>query len=349
MSRIFITGATGFIGGEVLYGLANSRLASKTVALVRSEARAAQITAKYPAVVPLIADLDASDAIETAASQADVVLHLASSNHVGSANAIAQGLGKSQSKSPVWIQISGASVLSGQEIADHSYGNASSRVYNDVKDVDELHNIIASSPKRVVDRLVTNLATSQPSARTAIVYGPIIYGLGRGPANQRSIQIPSLAKATLQNGYAPHVGKGLSAWSNVHVSDIAQLILKLVAASQEESSGSQKQQHPLWNKDGVYFADAGKIPFGEIARKLATVAAAKGFIESPKVKEVDAEAAESITAHAAVLLGTNAQTRAERARTLLGWEPKGPSLDDEIERAVVEEAARSNGSPRSNI
>lgn len=101
---------------------------------------------------------------------------------------------------------------------------------------------------------MTNLSASQPRARTAIVYGPIIYGLGSGPVNQRSIQLPSLARATLQNGYAPHVGKGLSAWSNVHVSDIAQLVLKLVAASQDSAN-----QNPLWNKDGIYFADAGKI------------------------------------------------------------------------------------------
>ncbi|KAK8146751.1 hypothetical protein G3M48_002635 [Beauveria asiatica] len=344
MSRIFITGATGFIGGEVLHGLAHSRLASKMVALVRSEARAAQITAKYPAVVPLIADLDASDAIETAASQADVVLHLASSNHVGSAKAIVRGLGKSQSDSPVWVQISGASVLSGPEVAKHSYGNAGAKEYSDVKDVAELREIIASSPKRVVDRLVTNLAADQPRARTAIVYGPMIYGLGKGPANQRSIQMPSLARATLQNGYAPHIGKGLNAWSSVHVSDIAQLVLKLIAAAQDSNS-----QHPLWNKDGIYFADAGRIPFGEIARKIANFAAAKGLIKSPAVKRIDAEAAEFITAHAAVLLGTNAQTRGDRARTWLGWEPQGPSLDDEIERVVTEEAANSRKSARSNM
>ncbi|KAF1734158.1 hypothetical protein CRV24_005693 [Beauveria bassiana] len=352
MSRIFITGATGFIGGEVLHGLAHSRLASKTVALVRSEARAAQITAKYPAVIPLIADLDASDAIETAASQADVVLpyrpltgaDLASSNHVGSAKAIVRGLGKSQSDSPVWVQISGASVLSGPEVAKRSYGNAGAKVYNDLKDVTELREIIASSPNRVVDRLVTSLAADQPRARTAIIYGPMIYGLGKGPVNQRSIQMPSLARATLKNGYAPYIGKGLNAWSSVHVSDIVQLVLKLIAAAQDSNS-----QHPLWNKDGIYFADAGRIPFGQVARKIADIAAAKGLIKLSAVKEIDAEAAESIMAHAAVLLGTNAQTRGDRARTWLGWEPQGPSLDAEIERLVTEEAANSKKSARSNM
>ncbi|KGQ09656.1 hypothetical protein BBAD15_g4996 [Beauveria bassiana D1-5] len=342
MSRIFITGATGFIGGEVLHGLEHSRLASKTVALVRSEARAAQITAKYPAVIPLIADLDASDAIETAASQADVVLP--QTWRVRITLAAQRPLSEASGSRESIVQISGASVLSGPEVAKHSYGNAGAKVYNDMKDVAELREIIASSPKRVVDRLVTNLAADQPRARTAIIYGPMIYGLGKGPVNQRSIQMPSLARATLQNGYAPHIGKGLNAWSNVHVSDIAQLVLKLIAAAQDSNS-----QHPLWNKDGIYFADAGRIPFGQVARKIADFAAAKGLIKSSAVKEIDAEAAESITAHAAVLLGTNAQTRGDRARTWLGWEPLGPSLDAEIERLVTEEAANSKKSARSNM
>lgn len=145
-------------------------------------------------------------------------------------------------------------MLAGPEIANHSYGNASSRIYSDVSDIAELHSIIASSPSRVVDRIVTQLHASQPHVRTAIIYGPMIYGHGTGPAHQRSIQIPSLAKATLENGYSPHVGKGLAAWSNVHVSDIAQLVVKLVAAAQEKES-----KKPLWNADGVYFAEAGKL------------------------------------------------------------------------------------------
>lgn len=82
----------------------------------------------------------------------------------------------------------------------------------------------------------------------------MIYGHGRGPVNQRSIQIPSLAKATLENGYSPVVGKGLASWSNVHISDVAQLILKLLEAAQ-----SKDNQKPLWNADGIYFAEAGKM------------------------------------------------------------------------------------------
>lgn len=149
--------------------------------------------------------------------------------------------------------MSGASVLSGAEIQNGSYGNASSKTYSDVHDIGQLHEIIASSPKRVVDRLVTNLSRSQAGVRTAILYGPMIYGAGRGVVKQRSIQIPDLCKATLVRGHGVHVGKGLSTWSHIHVSDITQLVVKLVTASRSVDT------KPLWNKDGVYFFDAGEL------------------------------------------------------------------------------------------
>ncbi|KAJ2957708.1 hypothetical protein NQ176_g11229 [Zarea fungicola] len=71
---------------------------------------------------------------------------------------------------------------------------------------------------------------------------------------------------------------------------------------------------------------------------MATFAAAKALIASATVKEVDPDDADSITPHGAVLLGTNARTKADRARDLLQWEPQGPSLEVEIQRAILEEA-----------
>lgn len=134
---------------------------------------------------------------------------------------------------------------------DNSFGEARSKVYNDLAGISEVRDIINSSPKRVVDQLVTSLSTSQPSVRTAIVYGPMIYGLGRGPVNQRSIQIPDLAKATLKHGQGLHVGRGLSTWSHVHISDITRLIVSLV------SKASCVTDQPLWNENGIYFPEAG--------------------------------------------------------------------------------------------
>lgn len=143
-----------------------------------------------------------------------------------------------------------------------------------------MHHLIATSPKRVVDRLVLNLSPSSSTTtspfsssssaagsniRTALLYGPMIYGLGVGPGNTRSIQLPTLAASTLHRGYAPYVGQGLNAWSHVHVSDVSALAVKLVHASMgEEDDG-------LWNKEGVYFPEADKVVSRHVLSPHASV------------------------------------------------------------------------------
>lgn len=70
------TGVTGFIGGDVLYGLTQALAASSIVALVRDKSQAAIVSSKFPTVTPLIGDLDSSAEIQQAASKADVVLRM---------------------------------------------------------------------------------------------------------------------------------------------------------------------------------------------------------------------------------------------------------------------------------
>lgn len=68
------TGATGYIGGDVLYALTQSFHSSKITALVRSESKASLITSKYPSVTPVIGDLDSAASITKEVADADVVL-----------------------------------------------------------------------------------------------------------------------------------------------------------------------------------------------------------------------------------------------------------------------------------
>ena len=75
-------------------------------------------------------------------------------------------------------------------------------------------------------------------------------------------------------------------------------------------------------------------------KRLASFAFKQGFIKSPTVQNIDADTADKLTAHGAVLWGTNAQYKAARARELLGWKPQGPSLEEEIPKAVLEESSR---------
>jgi hypothetical protein len=90
----------------------------------------------------------------------------------------------------------------------------SSTPYDDLEGVTELTNLPDVAWHRDVDKIV--LSAGSNATKTAIVCPPTIYGLGRGPGNQTSKQVYWLAKVTLENGYAPRVGKGLTEWDNVH-------------------------------------------------------------------------------------------------------------------------------------
>lgn len=68
------TGATGYIGGDVLASIASQFPAASITALVRDTARAKPITNKYPHVQLQQGDLDSADIIEAAVKEADVVI-----------------------------------------------------------------------------------------------------------------------------------------------------------------------------------------------------------------------------------------------------------------------------------
>ena len=146
--------------------------------------------------------------------------------------------------------MSGASVFSGDEIKSGTYGEAGGRVYDDLKDIQEIQAVIKASPARVVDNLVLSQRAS--TIKTALIVGPVIFGTGRGPGNTRTIQGPECAKYTLKHGRGFRLGSGKSVWSNVHVADVAKMICLLVDAAVKNKDG-------LWNGDGVYLPENGQM------------------------------------------------------------------------------------------
>ena len=65
----------------------------------------------------------------------------------------------------------------------------------------------------------------------------------------------------------------------------------------------------------------------------------QGLIRDPLITEdIDADKANSMSAHAAVLWGTNAVTKSSRSQAQLGWAPAAPDLASEIAEIVKDEA-----------
>ncbi|GLA14473.1 hypothetical protein AnigIFM62618_000853 [Aspergillus niger] len=336
MAKIFLTGASGYIGGDVLHALKSALPTCQYTVLLRDEAKAQKLSQAYPDVQVVLGDLDASSTLEQQAREADIVIHTASSNHVKSAEAIARGLTALERPKPGhWLQISGASVLSIPDIIASAFGEPSNKIYSDVDGADELRELIRQySAKRVVDNLVLNLPHTASRPKTALIFPPIIYGRGRGPINQRSIQIPELARVTMQRRGGVQVGKGEATWSNVHISDVSNIFVKLAEKALRSEEGE------LWNENGLYFPGSRAISFGSISARVAQEVKKLGLADSESVTEISHEEADSLTPHGGVLWGTNAQQVAQRAAKYLEWVPEGRTLEEEIPHTVLAEAQR---------
>ena len=82
-----------------------------------------------------------------------------------------------------------------------------------------------------------------------MVIAPLIYGQGRGPVNQTSIQIPELCRIAIERGRAAQIGNGQNIWSNIHVADLSSLLVQLVEKAIAEDGDEN------WGENELYFAE----------------------------------------------------------------------------------------------
>lgn len=298
------------------------------------------MTAVYPKVRPVIGGLDDSSTIEKEAAAADVVIHTAdASDHVGSAQAIAKGLvsGHSKERPGYWLHTGGTGILTYFDSSANKIGEHSDKVFNDWDGIEELTNLPAEAFHRNVDEIVLNCSTEHGDAvKTAIVCPPTIYGPGRGPANQRSRQVYELATFILEQKYVPKIGKGLARWNNVHVHDLSHFFELLT-----EAAVAHKTDSELWGAKGYYFVEHGEFVWGDTAVQIGDEAVKQGLLQKPEVKELSYDdAVNSPAGFQAASWGLNSRAKAIRGKKLLGWEPKGPSLEQAIPYIVKAEAAR---------
>ncbi|CAG8896905.1 unnamed protein product [Penicillium egyptiacum] len=340
MTQIFLTGATGYIGGEVLHALQHAHPDYEVAALIRDKEKAGEVLAAFPKVRVVLADLDNVEIIEEESRKANIVIHAASNKHLASVKAIANGLAGRQNA--YYIQVTGASVLAGPEVDNNSYGEPSDQIIDDLDNAADLRDIIrAYKDRRVVDNYILDLGSGGP--KTAIIFPPIIFGIGKGPVKKRSVQVPSLAHAALLQRVSLYLGRGLSRWGIVHVSELADLFVKLVENAVNATAS------PIWNENGLFFAEKGFESFKGVASVIAKEAHSLGYIDSPdSVRSMDLEESNEVIPNGGVFLGTNGQGRASRARKLLGWQPDGESFQRAVRETIIAEAAHMWSSSRSH-
>jgi nucleoside-diphosphate-sugar epimerase len=126
---------------------------------------------------------------------------------------------------------------------------------------------------------------------TTIIMAPTVFGIGSGPVNKLSIQIPTLIRRSLQYDQAVVVGDGAGEWDHVHIADLAELfelVLEKVL-SEEESIPS--------GEDGLLFAETGRHTWLEISQGIASTGHDLKAIGTEGVRNVSLEEATTWSAN----------------------------------------------------
>jgi nucleoside-diphosphate-sugar epimerase len=294
--KIFLTGATGFIGGSLAHQLVKK--GHEVYGLVRSQEKASAL--EQAGVQPVIGTLDHDDTLIEAARQADAVFNVASSDHRGAVEALIQALAGSEKP---FIHTSGSSI-----VCDDARGDfANPKVYHDDSFIQP---IPMREARYAIDRFV-RAAGIALGVRAIVLCPTMIYGTGRG-LQKDSDQIPKLMGRSSACRIGVHIGKGLNRWSNVYIDDMIDLYL---LALEKAPSGS------------FFFAENGEESLRDIAVSISNALGFGGKTESWKADDAIAEYGD----WARFALASNSRVRANNARSLLGWSPKGPSLLKVIE------------------
>ncbi|OAL31215.1 hypothetical protein AYO20_08270 [Fonsecaea nubica] len=336
--KVFITGVTGYIGGDALYALSKKYPEWEYCAIIRTQEKANRVQQQYPKLRIVLGDLDDSAVLREESAKADIVLHTAdASDHEGAARAIAAGLaeGHAPSKPGFWLHTGGTGILTYEDSKNNRLGEWSTKEYNDLSGVDELTHLPDEAFHRNVDKIVLEAGTNLGN----LTKRAIVIGDGRGPISGRSRQVYELSKLILQKGYTPIVGAGKARWNHVHVYDLAAAFVLLA-----EAAVAKNLSDDIWGAKGYHLCENGEHVWADLARKISAIAADKGYIPTnPIEKQLSRDEALGVAGFEAVSWGLNSRGKAERLRKFLAWTPKERSIEEEAVSILEAERSRLQG------
>ncbi|KAE9377570.1 NAD(P)-binding protein [Stipitochalara longipes BDJ] len=330
--RIFVTGVSGYVGGNMMGRLLEKHPEWHVVVLVRNEKQKEIVLARWPQLEVVIGDLDNSALMIQEGSKADVVLQTASSDHVLGVVSLIQGLSQRQPTPGYLIHIGGTGILHDTQ---NGFGQQSDKIYHDTTDLVEITSFpVEGHVHRDVDIAILE-AQKKLHVPTAIVTPPQIHGVGKGPVKTRSIQIPTLIEATLKRGKGFQILEGQNIWDHVHVDDLSDAFILLVEEALKPSGGSAQ-----WGDEGYYFAEAGEFKWGEISASISKIMVDQELIKTADIDKLSVAEAATLHPWAPLIWGGNARSRSDRFHSL-GWKPHGPSLLESLPLMIAEEVKTS--------
>ncbi|KAH9041644.1 hypothetical protein EDB85DRAFT_2071888 [Lactarius pseudohatsudake] len=320
-THIFITGATGYIGGSVLQRLLDHPKSDtfEITALVRSVDKAKLLnTLGVNTVVASLSDLDK---LTELAAASDVIIHTADADDQKAAKAILHGLKARYDKTgkiPIYIH----TVCRICVLMDNAAGLHDTDVIYADTDPEQIESLPDTAFHRLVDLEVV-AADKEGYVRTYIVLPSTIYGIATGKlfdlgiSHAFSQQIPAAIKASLDRGQGGVIGEGKNIWPNVEVHEQAELYQIILDAALSDRNTPH-------GRDGYYFGASDEYRLYDLAKAYSRALYDLGKGKSPEPTPFTAEEAQKY--FGGVWLGSNARCKAERGRAL-GWKPTKTTKD----------------------
>ncbi len=295
--KVFITGVTGFIGGSVAEALLAKGF--EVSGLARGEEKANYLESRK--IMPILGELSDGEILAKAASNADVIVNAANSDHRGAVESILKAI---RGANKTFIHTSGSSI-----VGDAAGGEPSDKIYEDDTAFQPHEEKVA---RVAIDKSVKDAAAD--GVRSIVICPTMIYGRGRG-FNRSSVQVPTLIKQAKKDGEARYIGRGLNIWSNVHIDDLVDLYL---LALEKGHAGC------------FFFAENGEAQLKAIVEEIGRL------LNLPAKTWTESEAIGAFGPHTAVFsLGSNSRVRARNARAHLGWRPRTNDLLGSIREEVI--------------
>lgn len=293
MMRIFLTGATGFIGSKIVPELIEA--GHRVTGMARSEAGAALLNAMGAEVH--FASLEQPDSLTAGAALSDAVIHTAFDhdfsrfveNCAKDARAIAAlGAALEGSDRPLLI-------TSGTGMGNPGHG---------VLAREDILNMDHPNPRTASERAANALlekGLNVSVVRLPQVHDPLKQGL-----------ISPLVSVAREKGFCAYVDDGANRWPACHVDDVARLYCKAIA---RHAPGAR--YHAV--------AEEG-VTSREIAEALGRA------LKLPAVS-IPAKDAAAHFGWMSMLVGFDMPASSVQTQALLDWHPSGPTLITDLDEA----------------
>lgn len=289
--RIFLTGATGFIGSHIVTDLIAAGHA--VLGMTRSDSGAAWLESVGAEIHR--GDLEHPETLTTGAAQVDAVIHTAFDHDF--TNFVANCEKDSRAITALGAGLEGSNrpllVTSGTALGDAGHGAMAS---------EDVLNLDHTLPRVASERAAQNLLDR--GLNVQVMRLPQVHDTAKQGLISPYIEISRSLGAAL------YVGDGLNRWSAAHVTDVATLYRLAV-----EQGQAGERFHAV--------AEEG-VPSGDVAKVVAA------RLDIP-ARSVSLEEAREQLGWLGMFAGLDLAASSGWTQRRLGWKPAGPGLIDDLQ------------------